>query len=229
MSSVESVATSSLKKSILTFADEKKSSLAVNFSPALMSLIQETKYMDRLGDLDIPAIALNVALQEEKFLSYIESLTSVCQTQRDVLGTLRKSEEQLLKKHIHELSNVLKPGVSTLNWNSLGISEYVSGCIKVSCLLGGVIARLIEPARCIPGGGVLACLFMRWSWRLTMIASRGWSWLVAVWVVGAASGGVPLHGEAGAEELQHHPRCRVQHRGSHSGAWRSAGCHGGRV
>lgn len=48
----------------------------VNFHPDLVRLIRETRYLDRMG-FPIPEIALNVALQEDKFLQWLEGLNSM--------------------------------------------------------------------------------------------------------------------------------------------------------
>lgn len=46
---------------------EKGTVFAINFSPALREIINETKYLEQLG-FPIPELARNVALQEDKFL-----------------------------------------------------------------------------------------------------------------------------------------------------------------
>lgn len=55
-----------------TIADEAASSdraavFAINFSPALREIINETKYLEQLG-FSVPELARNIALQEDKFL-----------------------------------------------------------------------------------------------------------------------------------------------------------------
>ena len=41
-------------------------------------------------------------------------------------------QTQLLEDHIKELKRVLKPGAKRLNWNSLGISDYITRCGQVT-------------------------------------------------------------------------------------------------
>ena len=45
----------------------------VNFHADLLLVIRETRYLDRMG-FRIPEIALNVALQDDKFNSWLEGL-----------------------------------------------------------------------------------------------------------------------------------------------------------
>lgn len=63
---------------------------------------------------------------------WLNNLTTVVITFRYV--TLRyfvTLQTQLLEDHIKELKRVLKPGAKRLNWNSLGISDYIARCGQV--------------------------------------------------------------------------------------------------
>ena len=50
--------------------------VSVNFSMQLTKLIRETRYLDRMG-FNIPEIALNVTLQEEKYYSCTDGLANM--------------------------------------------------------------------------------------------------------------------------------------------------------
>ncbi|TPX54389.1 hypothetical protein PhCBS80983_g05954 [Powellomyces hirtus] len=99
----------------------------VNFRPELRDCIRETKYLDKMG-LVVPEAALNVALQEDKYYTYIENLSSMLNSYNAVLGLLDSAERKLLQTHIAELKRVMKPGFTRLNWNSLGIAEFIQRC-----------------------------------------------------------------------------------------------------
>ena len=47
----------------------------VNFSPKLTMLIRESKYLDRMG-FEIPETALNVTLQESKYVGLVALVSS---------------------------------------------------------------------------------------------------------------------------------------------------------
>ena len=49
-----------------------------------------------------------------------------------LLGSLDNAEAILLEDHMRELRRVIRPGAKRLNWNSLGISEFVAKCDSVS-------------------------------------------------------------------------------------------------
>jgi dynein heavy chain len=45
-----------------------------------------------------------------------------------VVDVLDNAERKLLQTHIAELKRVMKPGFTRLNWNSLGIPEFITRC-----------------------------------------------------------------------------------------------------
>ncbi|XP_072658407.1 dynein axonemal heavy chain 10 isoform X2 [Canis lupus baileyi] len=125
-----------MKKSLLTktstVADEAANSdkgaiFAVNFSPALKEIISETKYLEQLG-FSVPELARNVALQEDKFLRYTEGIQRMLDHYHMLIGTLNEAESLLLDDHSQELIRVFRSGYKRLNWNSLGIADYITRC-----------------------------------------------------------------------------------------------------
>lgn len=99
----------------------------VNFSPELTEIITETKYLEQLGFM-VPELARNVALQEEKFSRYVDGLKRMLARYYDALSLLNAAEMQLLDDHIKDLQRVLRAGYKRLNWNSLGIPDFIGRC-----------------------------------------------------------------------------------------------------
>ncbi|KAL2092820.1 hypothetical protein ACEWY4_012618 [Coilia grayii] len=97
----------------------------VNFAPELKEIISETKYMEQLG-YSIPELARNVSLQEDKFLSYVDGLKSLVNRYHSLMDCLNDAEFYLLSEQIHELRRVMRTGFKRLNWNALGISEFIN-------------------------------------------------------------------------------------------------------
>ncbi|XP_042636525.1 dynein axonemal heavy chain 10 [Orycteropus afer afer] len=125
-----------MKKSLLTksftVADEAATSerapvFVINFSPALREIINETKYLEQLG-FTVPELARNVALQEDKFLRYTDGIQRMLDHHHTLLGTLNEAESLLLDDHSQELLRVFRSGYKRLNWNSLGIADYITRC-----------------------------------------------------------------------------------------------------
>ncbi|NXI97836.1 DYH10 protein, partial [Psophia crepitans] len=124
-----------LKNTLLTVITEepvttKKSvHFMVNFSPILQEIIIETKYMEQLG-FSVPETAKYVALQEDKYLRYKNRLQTMLDRYHKVMGTLNEAETKLLDDHIQELWRVFKSGHRRLNWNSLGIDDFIVRCTQ---------------------------------------------------------------------------------------------------
>ncbi|XP_006149290.1 dynein heavy chain 10, axonemal [Tupaia chinensis] len=132
----EQVLPSLMKKSLLTKSStsaeeatslEKGSVFTINFSPALREIINETKYLEQLG-FTVPELARNVALQEDKFLRYTDGIQRMLDHYHMLVGTLNEAETVLLDDHAQELVRVFRSGYKRLNWNSLGIADYITRC-----------------------------------------------------------------------------------------------------
>ncbi|KAI5166248.1 Dynein Heavy Chain 10, Axonemal [Manis pentadactyla] len=110
-----------------TVSIDRGSTFTVNFSPALREIIHETKYLEQLG-FPVPELAKNVALQEDKFLRYTDGIQRMLDHHHMLIGTLNKAESVLLDDHSRELGRVFRSGYKRLNWNSLGIADYITRC-----------------------------------------------------------------------------------------------------
>uniref|UniRef100_G1NVC6 Dynein axonemal heavy chain 10 n=1 Tax=Myotis lucifugus TaxID=59463 RepID=G1NVC6_MYOLU len=100
---------------------------AINFPFALREIINETKYLEQLG-FPVPELARNVALQEDKFLRYTEGIQHMLDHYHMLVRTLNDAESSLLDDHSQELLRVFRSGFKRLNWNSLGIADYITRC-----------------------------------------------------------------------------------------------------
>ncbi|XP_054248884.1 dynein axonemal heavy chain 10 [Indicator indicator] len=103
---------------------KKSVRFVVNFPPMLREIIIETKYMEQLG-FTVPEMARYVALQEKRYLRYINRLKVMLDRYHRLMGTLNEAETKLLHDHIQELWTIFKPGHRRLNWNCLGIGNFI--------------------------------------------------------------------------------------------------------
>ncbi|XP_005344424.1 dynein heavy chain 10, axonemal [Microtus ochrogaster] len=120
-----------LTKTTITAEDappmEKGVVFVINFPPVLREIINETKYLEQLG-FTVPELARNVALQEDKFLRYTEGIQRMLDHYHLLINTLNEAETALLEDHSQELLRVFRSGYKRLNWNSLGIADYINRC-----------------------------------------------------------------------------------------------------
>eukprot|EP00397_Hematodinium_sp_SG-2012_P000029 GEMP01000029.1.p1 GENE.GEMP01000029.1~~GEMP01000029.1.p1 ORF type:complete len:4546 (+),score=1158.20 GEMP01000029.1:32-13639(+) len=116
------VAVTFLKNNIL---GRKGHKFFVNFSDELSELIREAKYLDQLGGFDVPQTVLNVALQQDKYKEFMEQLNLMLASYESTVGDLPQVQRKLLSKQIMELDSCLARGQTPLNWNSLGIADFI--------------------------------------------------------------------------------------------------------
>lgn len=110
-------------------AEAPQKRIVVNFSPELKQIIRETKYLDRMG-LPVPEVAVNLALQEKKYYSLVGRLNAMLTSYQAALDMLNPVEKGLLARRIENLQRVLQPGFNPLNWNALGIPDFVDACAR---------------------------------------------------------------------------------------------------
>lgn len=117
----------------------------VNFAVELQQIITETKYLEQLG-FQVPELARNVALQEDKYVWYIDRLRQTLARYHDTCASLSSSEGQLLCDQMHDLQRVLRPGAKRLNWNSLGIADYISRCDQALTKMESLVNQIHKNA-----------------------------------------------------------------------------------
>jgi dynein heavy chain len=123
---VEDAVTQHLKNPILR---EENKKIVVNFSKDLQAVIREAKYLDRMG-LTVPENALNVALQEDKYIEFVEGLKVMLAHHHTVVSSLTPAEGELLSGKLKELEETIRFGFDPLNWNSLAIKDYIERCTR---------------------------------------------------------------------------------------------------
>jgi dynein heavy chain, axonemal len=107
--------------------DVSQESIIVNFRPELLEVIKETKYLDKMGMLS-PEAALNVTLQEDKYYHLCQTLSTMIKSYNAVIDPMDVAERKLFVSHIAELNRVMRPGFARLNWNSLGVPDFIQKC-----------------------------------------------------------------------------------------------------
>lgn len=124
--------------------------LKVNFRPDLKDMIKETKFLEKMGFV-LPETAINIALQEEKYMAYVEVLERMLHDYHQVLDTMDVAEKILLTSLIKEVKRIISPGLTRLNWNSLGITDYVARCNTEINRLSTIINHVQKNATAITG------------------------------------------------------------------------------
>ncbi|KAG2510575.1 hypothetical protein BBO99_00008735 [Phytophthora kernoviae] len=99
--------------------------LFVNFDKEILQLIREARCLDRMG-IEVPENARMVMLQEDKFKAYYNDLTYALHEYDRVTAKIIPVTAVLLRPHLEDLQQKLRPGLVTLTWTSMNIDAYTA-------------------------------------------------------------------------------------------------------
>mmetsp|Transcript_14602 Transcript_14602/g.45793 ORF Transcript_14602/g.45793 Transcript_14602/m.45793 type:complete len:4603 (+) Transcript_14602:85-13893(+) len=113
-------ASSHVKLSLpLLTRDEATHYISVNFDPALVRLLRETKYF-LLAELQVPESALAIYAQVETFRVWTQKLDMVVAKHNGSLAKLLPVEKPLMQPYLDKFDIAAEEGLTTLNWETHG-------------------------------------------------------------------------------------------------------------
>ncbi|ESO89757.1 hypothetical protein LOTGIDRAFT_192667 [Lottia gigantea] len=98
--------------------------LFLNFDPQILSMIRETDCMGRLG-LDIPPMAIKMRAKQAEYKDHYNALQMMLDENQRVRAKIPVAFESLMGQHLAHVDEAIEPGITTLNWMSLGIDDYI--------------------------------------------------------------------------------------------------------
>jgi dynein heavy chain len=118
----------------------------VQFDPQLKVIIREAKFLDRIGK-SIPQTIINIALQENEYMRYVDKLNQLLRGYNTALSNLKDVEKKLLEKQITKLNKWMDKGNNNHNWFSLSINEYIKECQQAIDSFIEIKNRVIQKAK----------------------------------------------------------------------------------
>eukprot|EP00767_Chilomastix_cuspidata_P004259 gnl/Chilomastix_cuspidata/4391.p1 GENE.gnl/Chilomastix_cuspidata/4391~~gnl/Chilomastix_cuspidata/4391.p1 ORF type:complete len:5137 (+),score=567.95 gnl/Chilomastix_cuspidata/4391:1094-15412(+) len=115
--------------------------IQVNFTPALLELIEEARMLSKLGFV-VSDTTMNIVLQERKYRAYCDGLANLLNTTKTALHGLTPLERKLTKIPMSKLAVALRPGFGPLNWNSLAVQDFISSALEAVGEFQQVIGQL---------------------------------------------------------------------------------------
>jgi dynein heavy chain, axonemal len=97
----------------------------VNFDPALVCLLRETKYYLLLG-LDVPESATKIFEMGETYRQYTGNLDLIVNIYNSILETVLDVERPLIQTRLEAIDKTLKRGQEKLNWRSQKITDFIT-------------------------------------------------------------------------------------------------------
>lgn len=116
--------------------------LRVNFDPKVVALLREVRYMSAL-QVDAPEAAANIYSKSDVFRGYIFQLDHISGMYNGILTGVLDVERPLIQEKIKKIDQEIERALTTLNWKSEGIAEYINA---VSASVGG-ISNVLKSAK----------------------------------------------------------------------------------
>ena len=119
----------------------KTRELTTNFDPTLVCLLREVKYF-LLLDLDVPKSALQIFKSSEIFRSWTGNLDLIVNMNNSVLSQLLPVEKPLVDPYLTKFDCVIEKGISTLNWRSEGVDEFIAKSMEQVTKVHGILKTM---------------------------------------------------------------------------------------
>ncbi|KAF8281137.1 dynein, axonemal, heavy polypeptide 5 [Trypanosoma cruzi] len=123
--------------------------LFVNFDVEIIQLIKETRAIMLLGDIEVPASAKMVLMQEQRLKTFYNELTYLVKEYERVVGRAGGARSKivgitraLLQPNLDALDAVFLPGETTLTWMSMNVDTYLERVHKAIQELDGIVTKV---------------------------------------------------------------------------------------
>ncbi|XP_044146080.1 dynein axonemal heavy chain 5-like isoform X2 [Bufo gargarizans] len=123
--------------------DPVSQQLMVNTDMRILQLIEETKWMLRLG-IRVPETALLAFHQAEKFKMYRSNLEGVVKEYGRIQQEIPENFAVLFSPHLEQVNHQFQPGLSTLSWSSVNIEGLLHQSSAAVKRLQSIVAQVTE-------------------------------------------------------------------------------------
>ncbi|XP_061675571.1 dynein axonemal heavy chain 5 [Syngnathoides biaculeatus] len=103
--------------------------LLVNFDPEITTQIRETNCMSR-NNLEVPPFAALLQRKQDTLKKSINDLQFMLSENSRVRGKIQSAFEHLATPHVAKVDEAIQPGLTSLNWTSMNIDEYLGSVDK---------------------------------------------------------------------------------------------------
>ena len=152
-----------LKLPLLIKAPNSDVLIQVNFDPALVRLLREVKYFIILG-VDIPLQAQKVYEKNEVYRRQVGNLDLISTIYNQIQTTLLDIERPLVQKSLDTILKKLEKALTTLNWTSLKIDDYIAEVMAAVRELSDILSTIkgnVKKTKAVLKGWVDKPLFIR--------------------------------------------------------------------
>lgn len=113
----------------------------LNFNTDIFHCIAGAELMEELG-YDLPECIVNAAIQRFRLKADEEAVETMIERYNEIVKSLRPAQLHFLRDLIREIEIYIQPGLSRINWTSLGIKEYTMDCHKKIKVLWSLVKQI---------------------------------------------------------------------------------------
>ncbi|NXN96056.1 DYH9 protein, partial [Rhinopomastus cyanomelas] len=106
--------------------DPQTKLITVNFSPQLVSMLREVRYLSRGQMVAIPPMAAEIYSSKERYLHMVANLELMANRYNKVLRTVLEVEYPLIQGQLWDIDLKLKEAEDTMNWKMEGVWHDIS-------------------------------------------------------------------------------------------------------
>uniref|UniRef100_A0A3P9AKI4 Dynein axonemal heavy chain 17 n=1 Tax=Esox lucius TaxID=8010 RepID=A0A3P9AKI4_ESOLU len=99
--------------------------ISVNFSPQLVSVLREVRYLEARQTESIPETAVQVYSRRGQLWQHVTNLELTARRYNKVVSSVLEVEEPLVWGQLRDIDTCLKQAEEEINWDSQGIWEYI--------------------------------------------------------------------------------------------------------
>ena len=104
--------------------------IQVNIDPVLVRMLREVKYFIQL-ELNVPDSAMRIYKKVDELRSHSANLDVICTVYNNIRKTLLPVEKPLFEKKLDDIDKALDKGLTSLNWNSHKIDDYITDVMSM--------------------------------------------------------------------------------------------------
>ncbi|KAK4476180.1 hypothetical protein MN116_001394, partial [Schistosoma mekongi] len=108
----------------LLYQDEGTNHIIVALDPEILVVYREIELLSKWG-LDIPNVAVELSQKETQLKAHYNNLKLMLANINEIEINLDPYFVKLMRPQFAHLQNLLRPGLSLLNWTSLGIDHFI--------------------------------------------------------------------------------------------------------
>ncbi len=120
---------------------DEKALVRVNFDPALIRLLRETRYLLLLGQ-NVPQSAADIFAKDEMYRTQVVSLDMIVYKYNNIKTCLHPIEEPLVINSIKRMDKILRPGIEQLTWKGQNIDKFIAGAKEIVDTVDAVVQNM---------------------------------------------------------------------------------------